>query len=422
MLNRLLSAALPAALAVMLIGGLFTSTTREIKRDLSALTQAVTTRDFAGARKYLSEQARQHWWLDGLEQALANRATQSEYHRRTITGMFEIYSKMLLSAQVVRVETAGEEATVTIRMETVMGGFIFPLDFPTIWRRDQTHWRLVHTPWNSKDLINAHTAAHRAAGQPTENHPGYPPFPLENQNGFRLEKTPKPKRARYRCPRDMVPVPGGPAVFRYNGQRYLFSGETDHAVTVASFCIDRYEASRPEATAQSPDGGHHKTATSRRGVIPWSVVRWTQAQAACERAGKRLCTGPEWQKAAGGPAGLLYPNGWEFDDTVCNTFDSVDGARHIAATGRFPKCKSPYGAYDMTGNLSEWTDELWQKGTEERVLRGGSFNMNPINDQVLLPFFGWRFIGYGESVAALHHHPPDDAHHDDGFRCCLTPQ
>ncbi|MDP8222975.1 MAG: formylglycine-generating enzyme family protein [Candidatus Lernaella stagnicola] len=408
--------------ALLLLGGLFSSPRREIARDLRHLRDAIVADDFTAAGGYLTENAKRQWWLRGLESAFAARGSKPDPHRRLIEGMTTTYRDMVRSIDLVAVDADGEGALATVRMSIVLGGYAYALEFPTQWQRSGDHWRLDATLWDSRRLINAHTAAHNAAGRPPENHPGYPTFSIGDQNRFRWADAPKRlPRARFRCPRDMVRVPAGPAVFRVSGQRYIFSGEQDRVVEVGDFCIDRYEGSRPEATATSPDGGHDKAATSRAGVVPWTLVRWSQAKAACERVGKRLCTGAEWQKAAGGPAGLLYPNGWEFDSGVCNTFTREIGARPLAPTGRFPKCKSPYGAYDMTGNVSEWTDELWQDGWPDRALRGGSFNVNPINGQALLPFFGWRFIGYGESVASLHHHPPDDAHADDGFRCCLTP-
>jgi formylglycine-generating enzyme required for sulfatase activity len=183
-----------------------------------------------------------------------------------------------------------------------------------------------------------------------------------------------------------------------------------------------YEASRPSATAWSAGVGNEERATSRPGVLPWVEVSWRSAKQACERAGKRLCTGEEWQKATGGPEGWLYLDSHEFDADRCNTYHPQTGPRDNAPTGSFPRCISPFGAYDLCGNVSEWTDETWQDGWPDHVIRGGSYNLNRRDDQGLYPFFGWRFTGYSETVTAVHHHTTNMNFSDDGFRCCADPQ
>ena len=212
----------------------------------------------------------------------------------------------------------------------------------------------------------------------------------------------------------MALIPGGPFVFRISGQRYIFSGEQDRIEHTKSYCIDRYEASRLDALKP----GLKPIPVSKPDVLPWVSLSWEQARDACERVGKRLCTKLEWEKAAGGPTGHLYPWGNEPNFDKCNTYDSKNGPRKIAPTGSFPKCKSVYGLWDMCGNVSEWVSDPWQPGKSDRMILGGSFNYNHHNDQGLYPFFGWQFIGYGETLDAAHHHPPNVSYPDDGFRCC----
>jgi Sulfatase-modifying factor enzyme 1 len=370
----------------------------------------------------MQPEAQARWRLDDLRSAARRQGSLPHGESQLIERMREIYIEdMLRTASVVDVRVDGPAATVTIRMNVVFGGVSLPVEFPTTWVVGEKSWRLWRTGWTTTGLRRAHTNAAAKLGN-ADNHPGYPPFSIGNQNAFRLEEPPRPPRAWFRCPSGMVGVAAGPTVRRYEGQRYVFSGERDRLEPVTAFCIDRYEASRPGATATDEGSGADHPAQSRRAVRPWTGMPWEVAKAACERAGKRLCTGAEWQKAAGGPAGFLYPGGFDFDPEVCNTHDAAHNARNLAPTGSKPECRSPYGVYDMIGNASEWTDELWQDGATDRVLRGGGYNVNPVNGQGLVPFFGWVWVGYGSSTAAIHHHAAGDLHHDDGFRCCVTPK
>jgi len=211
-----------------------------------------------------------------------------------------------------------------------------------------------------------------------------------------------------RCPdkRGMVYIPAGSFWVRYEGERWKAEGRSDELVELNAFCIDRFEY--PNLWLWKPR----------------VKVSWQKAKDLCAKQGERLCAGYEWQKAFGGPEGLRYPYGNEFDQNRCNTYYQIGNrifARSRARSGIFKRCVSPYGVYDMSGNVSEWTDELWQNGFDDRVLRGGSFNTNIHNCQRLQPNGMWHFCNYSESIGSIHHHPPFLLKDDDGFRCCAEP-
>ena len=154
----------------------------------------------------------------------------------------------------------------------------------------------------------------------------------------------------------------------------------------SAFWIDRYEASvwvNADGTGgqKFPGGGPDDTtvafpkngqvvvplfALSIKGANPSANMTWFQAAEACEASGKRLPTGREWLRGARGtfdPGANDGANG----NTRCNTSGTNlsakprSGGLGVGPT-RTTSCMSDWGAQDMIGNLSEWTDE-WYAGT-----------------------------------------------------------
>jgi hypothetical protein len=192
------------------------------------------------------------------------------------------------------------------------------------------------------------------------------------------------------------------------------------------FCIDRFEASLDDGALGrvhqgdtdgvvtdaddallTTDGSTTARALVVLGALPASSISWYQAVAACANAGKRLCSVAEWELACRGPKGYAYPYGEANDETACNGFFAY-GVEQPAATGSYGRCHSDFGAYDMSGNVEEWTATPVERvvGTGaliDRAVRGG---------------------GYGANAAALacagpeFHAPPGSVALDRGFRCC----
>jgi len=115
---------------------------------------------------------------------------------------------------------------------------------------------------------------------------------------------------------------------------------------------------------------------------PAIKVSWYGAKACCEYRGKRLPSEAEWEKAARGTEGTAYPWGNEFDAYRANTDYRVGDTTPV---GSYPDGVSPYGAYDMAGNVWEWVADWYQAypgsddqsdlwGQKYKVVRGGSWN------------------------------------------------
>lgn len=168
-----------------------------------------------------------------------------------------------------------------------------------------------------------------------------------------------------------------------------------------TYCIDVYEASRIDATS-TDQGTSSEGAVSLRGRLPWTNVEWADARAACERAGKRLCTAQEWEDACDGqvgPGGNVYPYGDEVQDGVCVTELTVND--DPLPTGSRDGCVSDFGAFDLGGNVWEWVGT----SADAALGIGGGINSDATHFCRVLPqgaFFD----------------DPTDQDRLLGFRCC----
>lgn len=161
--------------------------------------------------------------------------------------------------------------------------------------------------------------------------------------------------------------------------------------------MDRWEASRPDATAQS-EGFDTRHACSKPLVLPWGNVTLDAARQACTARGKRLCTDQEWIAACGS----AYPYGDAYDPAAC-----VTESTQPEPTGQAQQCLSSSGIFDLSGNLAEWTECA-----------------NPIDCQIVSPQLGgsysdrvidqWRCDFRGNAVPVI-------ATSIGGFRCCSDP-
>ncbi|HEY7341241.1 MAG TPA: SUMF1/EgtB/PvdO family nonheme iron enzyme [Ktedonobacterales bacterium] len=167
-----------------------------------------------------------------------------------------------------------------------------------------------------------------------------------------------------------------------------------HPVTVAEYaCAVRAKAVR-EPPAFDLLGRKMDWATQQtRPDHPVVCVSWNVVVAYCAWLATltgqawRLPTEAEWEKAARGADGRIYPWGDTFDKARCNTSESGIGT--TTPVGRYPNGESPYHIQDMAGNVWEWTSSLYQPypyrkndgrenpdSIENRVLRGGSRDNN----------------------------------------------
>jgi len=241
-------------------------------------------------------------------------------------------------------------------------------------------------------------------------------------------------------PADMVLIPAGAFLMGSNQDhvqqaadwcgcnRSRFEDELFmHEVYVSGFYIDEYEVTNEQYMAFVQATGYQTDAEKKGEAQTWRVqftpgkeqhpvvwMTWNDAYAYCAWAGKRLPTEAEWEKAARGTDGRLWPWGNEWDASRVNM--AAAGRRTTTPVGSLPAGASPYGVMDMAGNVWEWVNDWYDPGYyrgghdrdpqgpdggEDRVLRGGSFN-NAIQD-----------------VRTAHRHKGGQTGYapDHGFRC-----
>jgi iron(II)-dependent oxidoreductase len=155
---------------------------------------------------------------------------------------------------------------------------------------------------------------------------------------------------------EMVTVPAGKFIY---GKVYA-----KQEIDLPAFQIDKYEVTNEQYAKVVK--GH--TFEPEEAHFPAVFVSEIEAEEYCEAVGKTLPSEEEWEKAARGTDGRMYPWGNNFDETAAVTSETAEGK--VAEVGSRSNGQSPYGAMDMAGNVWEWTSSF-----EERysILRGGSF-------------------------------------------------
>ena len=160
----------------------------------------------------------------------------------------------------------------------------------------------------------------------------------------------------------------------------------EHTMHLTSFYIDKYPVTNAEYKKFVDSGTYHPKDTLnylrdwRNGTYPsgWAdkPVTWVSledARAYAAWTGKRLPHEWEWQYAAQGSDGRLYPWGNSWRQDAVSTPNQTRSLSSPDAVTAHPAGASPFGVMDMVGNVWQWTDEYQDEHTRAGILRGGSY-------------------------------------------------
>lgn len=225
---------------------------------------------------------------------------------------------------------------------------------------------------------------------------GEKPAAISNSNSSAANNSNRAKPAAPNAPGGMALVSGGEFMMGRDRGESL-AEEPAHKVSVKSFFMDVYETSNGQfidyllrnPNAKLPKdwqrvGGDQIDYPQRKSLkvldtYPVVDVDWNQASDFCREAGKRLPTEEEWEFAARGSSNFIYPWGDEWKDGLANVY-----SQSVQAIGT-KEGASPFGIYDMSGNVWEWTasdfkaypngklPDTFAGKKNLKTIRGGSF-------------------------------------------------
>jgi formylglycine-generating enzyme required for sulfatase activity len=199
---------------------------------------------------------------------------------------------------------------------------------------------------------------------------------------------------------------------------------------IQSFYIDRYPVTNADylkfldATHYHPADTHNFLKEWKNGKYPEGAgnkpVTWVSledARAYATWAGKRLPHEWEWQYAAQGSDGRLYPWGNDWDASAVPPPDQSRSMRAPTNVDAFPRGASPFGVMDLVGNVWQWTEEFADEHTRAAILRGGSY-FQPQGTRWYFPQ-AYRLDEHGKYLLMA---PSIDRSGTVGFRCVVDAQ
>lgn len=230
---------------------------------------------------------------------------------------------------------------------------------------------------------------------------------------YEFKKSCERKRQGIKENTEMVLIPSGEFIMGDN--RGFDNEKPQHRVKLKAFLIDKYPVTVKDykefqkLTGYKSEPDDYRPDDSKN-ECPVTYVSFDDAKAYAEWLGKRLPTEAEWEKAARGTDGRLWPWGNEWDESKLASREG--NYTEPVPVGIFPEGKSPYGVMDMAGNVWEWTSDSEQKypykkpfpGEKLKLFKGGSWSHDKIYARCSM-----RYLAGQDGWA-----------NDLGFRCAMS--
>jgi formylglycine-generating enzyme required for sulfatase activity len=212
-------------------------------------------------------------------------------------------------------------------------------------------------------------------------------------------------------------------------------------IYLSSYYIDKFEVSNAEYTefikaTDHPAPAYWDHHQLNQPSQPVTGVNWFDANTYCHWANKRLPSEAEWEKAARGPAGLIYPWGNNLDYSKANFSKGKTGQNNITVSvDAHPEGKSYYGVYNMAGNVFEWVQDWYDsdyyktgkeirnpKGPQNKIFFGfAKTSENPASTLTKKVIRGGSWFAPAQSITTTHRFWNDPINNSYGvglgFRC-----
>ena len=201
-----------------------------------------------------------------------------------------------------------------------------------------------------------------------------------------------------------------------------------HSVYLDAFYIDKYEVTNSLYKACVDAGAcalpkeqdfYNRPAYAEHPVVN---VDWYMASAYCEWRSAYLPTEAQWEKAARGTDGRIYPWGNEITSSDANYFDNAVpkycvGSGGTVKVGSVPSNVSPYGVYDMTGNIWEWVADWSDDGRHYANSPSSNPSGPSSGDHKIVRGGSWLNIPVDLRTTTRNWDDPSIYHFTIGFRC-----
>lgn len=234
-------------------------------------------------------------------------------------------------------------------------------------------------------------------------------------------------------PAEIMGADGAPMVLVPAGEFIMGSDKGDddeapiHHVFLDSFYLDKFEVTNGrfakfvEAIQSEPPWGFaDKDTPIVNADRPVRWVSWMDAIGYCLWVGKRLPTEAEWEKAARGPDGRIYPWGNDPPTPAHAVFGRKEGGvETLSPVGNRDKGKSPYGAHDLAGNLYEWVMDWYDEAFYTNFVKNPTINPRGPSEGTAKAQRGGSYINNPYRLRSSFRTKGDPTEQDPnvGFRC-----